>query len=402
MDHKKIRIVRILNRFNLGGPTLNVSYLSRYLPEEFETLLVGGTEEKHEASSLFIPQSMGLKPLQIRSMSRKIHILNDIRSLTELIRIIRRYKPHIVHTHAAKAGLLGRLAAMICGVPVIVHTYHGHVFRNYFSKTKTRFILFIEKWLAKHTDAVICISPAQKEEICKEFGICPENKCRVIRLGFDLEPFHYKNNSQNRNAFRMNYHLDKHVPAIGIVGRLAPIKNHTLFLHSLYSLKKKNIPFRAFVIGDGETKDELVKEAQQLSLKAVFQTPDSPDYDVCFTGWIQHIPYILSGLDIVCLTSLNEGTPVSLIEAQAAGKIIVSTPVGGIPDIRFSSFFYLTEKKDFSDFAEKLEKAIHVFHSSNTQEISASSEKIIKEYHYQRMINEMKDLYLELIKKKNI
>jgi len=136
MDHKKIRIVRILNRFNLGGPTLNVSYLSRYLPEEFETLLVGGTEEKHEASSLFIPQSMGLKPLQIRSMSRKIHILNDIRSLTELIRIIRRYKPHIVHTHAAKAGLLGRLAAMICGVPIIVHTYHGHVFRNYFSKTK--------------------------------------------------------------------------------------------------------------------------------------------------------------------------------------------------------------------------------------------------------------------------
>lgn len=401
MDKKVIKIVRIINRFNLGGPTYNVSLLSKHLPEPYETILIGGKEEAHEASSLFIPESMGLRPVQVKSLSRKISPLDDLRAFFEIYRIIRKNKPQIVHTHAAKAGFIGRLAAKLCGVPIIVHTYHGHVFRNYFSPFKTRLIIFTERFLAGLSDAIIAISPEQHHDLTHVFKICAAEQCHIVRLGFDLDKF-TKVDISEREQFRKKYLIKEDEIAVGIIGRLAPIKNHQLFLENIAELKKENLRIKALIVGDGELKENLTKLCKDKGLSYQFGEPENPDYDVCFTGWIKEMEKCLAGLDIVCLTSKNEGTPVSLIEAQAAGKIIVSTNVGGVKDIKFSDYFFLTEKEDFSDFKNKLLQAITLQCSINKELLMESSNKIITEYHYERLISNMKKLYDNLLRKKKI
>jgi glycosyltransferase involved in cell wall biosynthesis len=401
MDKKVIKIIRIINRFNLGGPTYNVSLLSKYLPEPYETLLIGGKEESHEASSLFIPESMGLKPIQVKSLSRKISPVDDLRAFFEIYTIIKKHKPHIVHTHAAKAGFIGRLAAKLCGVPVIVHTYHGHVFRNYFSPFKTRVIIFTERLLARLSDAIIAISPEQHHDLTYVFKICPAEKCHIVHLGFDLGKFTRIDKSE-REKFRRKYLIKDDEIAIGIIGRLAPIKNHQLFLENIAELKKENLRIKALIVGDGELKENLTNVCKEKGLFCQFNEPETSDYDVCFTGWIKEMEKCLPGLDIVCLTSKNEGTPVSLIEAQAAGKIIVSTNVGGVKDIKFSDYFFLTEKEDFSDFKNKLQQAILLQGSVNKELLIESSNRIIREYHYERLVSDIKKLYDNLIRIKKI
>ena len=183
------RVLRIINRLNLGGPTYNASYLSKYLPEEYETMLVSGMKDDSEASSEFIVQSMGLEPVYIKNMHRSLHPIKDYKAYKEIRKIIREFKPDIVHTHAAKPGAVGRLAAHHEKVPVILHTFHGHVFHSYFGKVKTGIFLRIERFMAKRSTRIIAISPKQKEELSKEFRICPEEKIETIPLGFDLDRF---------------------------------------------------------------------------------------------------------------------------------------------------------------------------------------------------------------------
>ncbi|MEZ4937084.1 MAG: glycosyltransferase [Crocinitomicaceae bacterium] len=162
---KKIKVLRIINRFNLGGPTYNVTFLSRFMSEEFETLLVGGVPDEHETDSLHIPESYGLHPIIIPELKRAINYKEDKKALKKLREIIRDFKPDVVHTHASKAGALGRQAAIKENVPVILHTFHGHVFHSYFGKLKTTFYKTVERRLAKKSTRIICISNKQKEEI---------------------------------------------------------------------------------------------------------------------------------------------------------------------------------------------------------------------------------------------
>ncbi|MDD3741015.1 MAG: glycosyltransferase, partial [Bacteroidales bacterium] len=182
------KVLRIINRFNLGGPTYNVAYLSKYMSPEYETLLVGGMQDRHEACSDYIVKKLGIHAIQIPEMIREIGA-NDISAYYKIKNIIKRYKPDIVHTHASKAGYLGRKAAISLGVPVIVHTFHGHVFHSYFNKYSTAVFKKLERDLAKKTSAIIAISELQKYELCNIHKIAPENKFRVIPLGFDLDRF---------------------------------------------------------------------------------------------------------------------------------------------------------------------------------------------------------------------
>jgi hypothetical protein len=156
------KVLRIINRFNLGGPTYNVSYLSRYLSDDFETMLVGGVHDASETDSLHIPQSLGLEPVIIPELKRSINFKQDRIAYKKLIEIIKEYQPDIVHTHASKSGTLGRLAAAKCGVPIIIHTFHGHVFHSYFGKLKTTFYKTVERRLAKKSTGIIAISKEQK------------------------------------------------------------------------------------------------------------------------------------------------------------------------------------------------------------------------------------------------
>lgn len=394
-----IKVLRIINRFNLGGITYNVSYLSRYLSDEFETLLIGGAEEKGEESSLHITEQLGLKPQIIPELQRAVSFKSDVAAYNRIKEIIREFKPDIVHTHASKAGAVGRLAAIHCKVPVIVHTFHGHVFHSYFGKGKTFFFKSVERYLAQRSDAIITISDLQKKELTEDFKITDPRKTHVIPLGFDLDRF-TKNTEQKRKEFREKYKVGNDELAIGIIGRLAPIKNHELFIDAIEFVKSKtNKKIRAFIIGGGETQQQLEDYLKNKNL--VFtKIADSPSL-FCFTNWIKNVDWALAGLDIVALTSKNEGTPVSLIEAQAAGKLIVTTKVGGTADVVGADSGFLTNPNNPQEYKEKLLEAVADFDKLQLK-VANNRETVLQKFSYSRLVNDVEHLYKKLLKEKGI
>jgi glycosyltransferase involved in cell wall biosynthesis len=390
-----IKVLRIINRFNIGGITYNVSYLSKYLAPEFDTLLVGGPEEEGEDSSLYIPEGLGLKPRVLNQFQREINLKADYQAYKEIKRIIKEFKPDIVHTHASKAGAIGRLAAIHCKVPIIIHTFHGHVFHSYFGKLKTNFYKIIERYLAKRSTAIIAISNKQKTELSELFHIAPKNKIHLVPLGFDLTKFTI-NKQKNRSEFREKYNLKEDQLAIGIIGRLAPIKNHSLFIEAIAHLKTNGITnFKAFIIGDGDTREIIYEACKQHGIS--WSNNPTDEVDVIFTSWITNVEWALHGLDLVTLTSLNEGTPVSIIEAQAAGKYVVSTNVGGIEDVLHPECGLLSEINDKNTFFSNLLKAIQ-----NKTQLAQSDKKgeewALAKYSYTRLVSDMRILYHQLLK----
>ncbi len=390
------RVLRIINRLNLGGPTYNAAYLTKYLEPEFETLLVSGMKDEAEESSEFIVKNLDLHPVYMPEMYRELNPFRDYKSYYKLQKLIAEFKPDIVHTHAAKAGAVGRLAASHSGVPVIVHTFHGHVFHSYFGKTKTRLFLEIERYLAKRTTGIVTLSEIQKTELVEEFKIAPAEKFEIIPLGFDLDRF-ASNTEEKRKRFRTEYNIDDDEIAIGIVGRLVPIKNHTLFLKALKIVADKTTKkIRAFVIGDGEERHRMEQIAIGLGLK--FNNQNLHEKNILtFTSWIKDIDVSNAGMDIIALTSNNEGTPVSLIEAQASSKPIVSTNVGGIENIvSKNETALLSTSGDVQAFAENLLRLIE--EDNLRQKLSSSSRQmVINKFSYQRLCTDMAAFYHKLL-----
>jgi glycosyltransferase involved in cell wall biosynthesis len=387
------RVLRIINRFNLGGPTYNASYLTRYLAPEFETLLIGGSPQEGEAHSGFIPESLGVTYRELTAMHRSVNVLRDWQSFSEIRQIIREFRPDIVHTHAAKAGALGRIAARSCRVPVIVHTYHGHVFDQYFSPWKSDLVQRAERFLARHTHAIVAISPMQHLDITRRFCIAPEEKVRVIPLGFDLDRFAV-DAPMRRKSFREKWQLSDDECAVGLIGRFVPVKNHALFIRAFAEAKKRNSALRAFLIGDGPLKSELKALIESLEL-TWSEAPGSAD--VFFTSWIREIPEIMPGLDIVALSSLSEGTPVSLIEAQAAGKPVISTDVGGVRDCVLSGESgLLCAMHDMPAFTEAMTTLAG---DAPLREAMGTKGKtcVFQRFHYTRLVADVRALYHSLL-----
>lgn len=387
------KVLRIINRFNLGGPTYNVAYLSHYMAPDFETLLVGGEKDDSEDSSQFITEQLGLKPVIVQEMKRAISLKDDYIAYKKLVAIIKEYQPDIVHTHASKAGLLGRLAAKKCGVKHIYHTFHGHVFHSYFNPVTTFIFKVLERYCASFSTRIIAISNKQREELAFEHKIAPFEKFTVVPLGFDLQRF-AADLPEKRKTFRAEWQLDDETVAIGIVGRLVPVKNHPLFLRGIAHLKQHtDQKFRAFLVGDGESKEELIAYCKALSLS--FSTPEAPNYaaDVIFTSWIRQVDKAYPGFDIVALTSFNEGTPVSLIEAQAAGIPIISTNVGGIQDIvQEGKTALLCPVENEALFFEHM---LNLVENAATRAALGTSGNahVMQQFHYTRLVNDMKKLY---------
>jgi len=389
-----IRILRIINRFNIGGPTYNATFLTRYMSGDFETLLIGGLPEEGEADSLYIPKEYGIEPLLIPEMKRVPNLRSDREAYKKIKSVIEEFRPHIVHTHAAKAGAIGRKAAKDCGVPVIIHTFHGHVFHSYFGKAKTWLYKNIERNLAGRSTGIVAISEVQKKELSKDFKICKAEKIKVIPLGFDLSKFQ-ENLAEKRKATRDHYHIKEDETAIAIIGRLAPIKNHAFFLEVIDDvLKTSNAEkVKVFIVGDGEMYAEIEAKVREINSKYNFQP-------VVMTSWIKDIPAFNAGMDIICLTSKNEGTPVSLIEAQATGVPVITTNVGGVQDIidQGNTGFVVNS---FAEYIEKLRFLIE--NEKKRQEMSQNGWAFVKEkFHYTRLVKDMEDYYKELLKQKGI
>ena len=393
------KVLRIINRLNLGGPTYNAAYLTAFLGPEYETLLVAGVKDDTEESSEFIIRSLGIEPRYIENMEREINFSKDYDAYKQLDKIIKEFKPDIVHTHAAKAGTLGRIAAWRNKVPVILHTFHGHVFHSYFGPSKTRVFIEIERLLGKVSTGIIAISEEQRLDLTTRYTICSDNKVHIVPLGFDLNKFR-ENQVEKRCSFRNKYALDDDTIAVGIIGRLVPIKNHKLFLEAwkkVVDTTKQKV--HAFIIGDGESRSEIEALCNELSLS--FNTPNQhiEGASLTFTSWILDIDIPLAGLDIIALTSFNEGTPVSLIEAQAAGKPIVSTEVGGIGNATIpNKTALLSPSNDVTNFTKNLLKLVE--NKELRVEMSvAGPEFAISKYHYLRLVDDMKVLYNKLLNK---
>ncbi|MFM7823507.1 MAG: glycosyltransferase [Bacteroidota bacterium] len=395
------KVLRIINRLNLGGPTYNAAYLTKYLEPEFETLLVAGMKDESEESSEFIVEGLGIKPVFIRDMRREISVKSDWSAFWQLVKIIREFKPDIVHTHAAKAGTLGRIAAWYCKVPVIVHTFHGHVFHSYFGPLKTKVFKFIERRLSGISSGIIAISELQKHELCEIHKVCKAEKTYVVPLGFDLNRFH-ELGSDIRLDFRSRFHIPEDAIAIGIIGRLVPIKNHSLFLEAFQKVKEQcSQNIKAVIVGDGEDRLMLEKLCHSKNLKVSTVENPQTDYDVLFTSWIYEVETALAGCDIIALTSLNEGTPVSLIEAQAAGKPIVSTNVGGISNVvNENQTALLSASQDLESFSKNLKALVES--ESLRKLFSNNGWPFVKQrFHYERLVSDVKRLYFDLLSKLN-
>jgi glycosyltransferase involved in cell wall biosynthesis len=368
------KVLRIINRFNIGGPTYNATFLTKFISEDYETLLIGGLPEDDESDSLHIPGEYGIEPLLIPEMKRVPNFKSDQEAYKKIKKIIQEFQPDIVHTHAAKAGALGRKAAKACNVPVIVHTFHGHVFHSYFGSLKTRIYKLIERRLARLSTGIVAISPIQKEELSSIHRICKADKIKVIPLGFDLTKFQ-DNLPQKRVETRTRFQLNEEEVAVAIIGRLA----------------KKGVKARYFIVGDGQEKESIENQAEILRQKY--------GVSIEMTSWIKDIATFNAGMDIICLSSDNEGTPVSLIEAQASGIPVISTDVGGVKDILLEGETgFVVPKNNVNAFSEKLhllieKKEIRIKMSQNGWNY------VRDKFHYTTLVKNMEAYYAELIEK---
>ena len=391
------KVLRILNRFNVGGPTHNATYLTKFLSPEYETKLIGGKKLESEAAFEYLLQENDIDYTILENMNRSINPLKDFKAFVEIRNIIKDFKPDIVHTHASKSGALGRLAAISLKVPIILHTFHGHVFHSYFGKLKTYIYILIERFLAKKSSAIIAISELQKNELTRDFNICDSNKISVIPLGFDLEKFQIKCSEQRQN-FRDEFLVNADDICIGIIGRLTPIKNHDFFIRAIKkTLVKTNYPVKFFIIGDGEEKVNLMNLSYELGLTYSSDTQKRPKALIHFTSWRSDMTKVYAGLDIVALTSLNEGTPVTLIEAQAANKPIVSTDVGGVRDILEEGVTgLLSPPNDMESFVNNL---VNIIENKELRESMGSSgyNNVFKKFSYMRLVDDVRSLYESLI-----
>jgi len=356
MREGNIRVLRFIGRLNIGGPAVHTITLTRSMRSlGYDTMLVTGIVGSEEGDMAYLAEVQGVKPVVIPRLSRSVRPLDDLLALFRILRLLFKFRPQIVHTHTAKAGTVGRLAAFVYnkvqsskfkvqswvrtifrGMMTggqsevlkqecrVVHTFHGHVLRGYFSPLKVRLILWVEKLLAKLTDIIVVVSEKQREELSNDFGIGREEQYRVVRLGFDLTSFdqcYFK-----KGRFRESLGLGENgISLVAIVGRLTPIKNHRMFLETVQLLTETNRNMRThfLVVGDGELRSAVERLARKMHLAE----------RVTFTGWVKDLAPLYADLDILALTSDNEGTPVAVIEALASGVGVVATDVGGVREL---------------------------------------------------------------------
>jgi len=387
----RIKILRIIGRLNVGGPAIHVVNLTAGLESgRYQTLLVAGSENEAEGSMLDYALSRGVEPTVIPEIVTAFNIApRDLKALWKLYSLMRKERPHVVHTHTAKAGLLGRIAAWAAGVPVIVHTFHGHVLHGYYGPVKNQLLRWVERLLALAADRLVTVSEQVKSDLVG-YGIAKAEKISVLPLGFDLEPFLTSN--QLRGEFRREQGLSDSHKLIGIVGRIFPIKNHELFLASAARIAKLEPLARFIIVGDGVLRPTLEKQANDLAIAD----------RVVFTGWRRDLPRICADLDVLVVSSDNEGTPVSAIEAMAASCPVVATRVGGLPDlIDDHKTGRLVPPRD----ADALASAVNDLLQNPAAALAIGSkarQSVRQRFTVQRLLGDVDELYTQLLVEKAV
>lgn len=384
---RPIRVVNVLARLNVGGPAIHVSLLGQRMgPPDYETTLVTGTVGGAEGDMMWYATERGVTPVILPTLGRELHPIRDLATIWKLYRLLRRIRPDIVATHTAKAGFVGRVAARLAGVPVVVHTFHGHVFHGYFSPLKTRLFLALERFAARLSDTIIALTPGQRDELANTYRIAPTSKFTVMDLGLDLGTFAA---AQRRpGTFRRAWGVAEDAPLISIVGRLAPVKNHALFLRAAVEVRAALPGARFALVGDGELRTELEAQVDALGLRdAAF-----------FTGWQKDVVPNYADSDVLVISSVNEGTPFTVIEAMATGCPVVSTAVGGVPDfLNHGELGALVPSGDAAALAAAIIRSVQ--HPANAEALRAT---IVERYSIDRLVRDLDALYRDLLRRKGV
>jgi glycosyltransferase involved in cell wall biosynthesis len=394
----KPNVIIILNRLVIGGQAIDTIPLAYYLQNDFNILILYGEKEADEIEASFLlKQYPNLTTQKITHLRRTINPIVDVMAFVALVQQIKKHKAVIVHTHGSKSGFLGRLAAWLLRVPVIVHTFHGHLFHSYFNTITTKLILFTERRLANITTAIIALSKHQAEELTTQYKIISSKKLHIIPLGVDEKNLQL-DIEKNRKQFRTKFHLSDTDIAIGIIGRLVPIKNHLLFLQIAEKVLASGVQhIYFFIVGDGDSKKELTSYLNMCKIVFNNNSSEKTNAKIIFTSWIEDMTSVYHGLDMVVLTSLNEGTPLSIIEAQFCGKPIIASNVGGVKDTFAKDVSgFLIDGHNVESYVEKIQLLCNNIELRNKM----SSEAIkfaTTTFHKQQEVKAVKQLYLQFL-----
>ncbi|MGH7770923.1 MAG: glycosyltransferase family 4 protein [Candidatus Binatia bacterium] len=381
-----LKVLRIVTRLNVGGASHNVALSTAGLNGLFEIKLLTGAIDDQEGDMSFLADRCSLPLIRIESLSNGSGPLGDLKAFWRLYQIIKKEKPDLVHLHQMKARFFGGLAARLARVPVVIETFHGNLFSGYYGKFKTAAILGADRFLGwLIMDRVIAISETQREELL-QYRVCPIDKIEVIPLGLDLDKF--VNCSRLKGELRRELGLSEQTVILGTVGRLVPIKGLTYLLDAIQRVARSTkIDFCHLIVGDGPLRRDLESRASSLGLEK----------RVRFLGWRFDLEKIYADLDVAVLSSLNEGTPVSLIEAMAAGRAVVATRVGGVPDVvENGATGLLVPSKDPKALADALRIILEDANLRSQLGVKASS-SVYPKYTVSRLIEDTKNLYLSLV-----
>ena len=386
---ERIKIVRVIARLNMGGPALHVAYLTEGLRKRgYDTTLVAGSLARGEDSMAFVADAHGVEIVQIDQLGREISPLRDLMATIRLAKLIRKERPQILHTHTAKAGTVGRVAARLAGSrkpPIVVHTFHGHVLRGYFGPVRSLLFRLLERWLAGGTTALVAVSPQVRDDLVA-LGVAPRERFVVIRLGIELdERVAPEQNGRAESRRYLGISGDRF--AVGWIGRMTAVKRTDDVLIAFKSLRDSGIDAVLCMVGDGPDRVLLEQRARELGVTR----------DMVFLGYQEDVAPFYAAFDALVLPSGNEGTPVTVIEALAAELPVVATRVGGVPDVvRDGEDGFLVEAGATDDLAERLGRLARD-PALRARMGKKGRERVLPRYAVERLVDDVDELYRSLL-----
>lgn len=380
----RITVVRIIDRLNVGGPAIHAVLTTKGLdPTRFRTVLITGNIEPDEGDMGYLLEKYGIDSVvSVPALGRELRPLRDLAAAWQVFQVLRRERPDVVHTHKAKAGVIGRLAALASGTPVRVHTFHGHVLSGYFGPLKSRLFATVERLLAGTTSRLVTPSSRLADDLAATYKVAPRERFQVVPLGFDLEPF--EECEVHRGRLRAELAVAGDVKLVAIIGRMVPVKDHATFVAAAALLAARRPEVHFVFVGGGSLEQAIRADVRRHGLEARSH----------FLGWRDDLPVIYADLDVAALSSVNEGTPVSIIEAIASGVPVVATHVGGVPDVlRNGARGSLVPPRDPKAMAEAIEQAL----SPQAKAHAMSMRAQVNEYRADRLCRDLARMYLDLL-----
>ncbi len=384
ISDSRVKVLRVATRLNVGGPSHHIYFLSSFLNQDkFQTILAYGRVSGREKQYPLLPRTARCVP--IPSLTRNIHPWKDLMAFLKILWLILAERPQIVHTHMAKAGALARLAAWICGVPIVIHTYHGHVFDGYFSSGKTRMLIWLERFLGRRTDCIVVMGREIAHELTEKHRVVTAGKIRIFYPGLDLIP--YLENRRHRGHLRKELGLKEEEILVALIGRLSSVKRPQFFVRVAEKTLQRNRNFRFVIVGGGEEEKKVVNLIREKELSR----------EILFLGWRSDLAVIYSDADIVVQCSSDEGTPNVLIEALASARPVVASRVGAIPEIvEHGKSGFLLDKEDEEGFVKSL--LLLADHPDLRREMGLYGREFVRNhFSKEQLICRAEELYLQLL-----